>query len=151
MFDTELHMTYSIFTALFLGNFIILAVGILAITRVGIVTKIDTKYIIPVVLVVALSGAYLLRTNWVDVLTVLFMGIIGYYLRENNWSVIALVLGSVLGGLMESNLNRALQLSDGSFSIFVSRPLSFLLTLSCFLILFGGPIKRKLSSTVTNL
>ena len=148
LFDADLHVTYSIFFALFLGNFLILAVGLLAITRVGIVTQIDTKYIIPVVLVVALSGSYMLRTNWVDVATVLFMGIFGYYLRENDWSVIALVLGAVLGGLMESNLNRALQLSDGSFDIFVSRPLSIALTLMCFLILFGGPIKRKISETV---
>lgn len=143
MFDADLHITYSIFSALFLANFIILFVGIAAITRVGVITKIDTMYIIPVVLVVALTGSYMLRTNWVDVLTVLFMGIVGYYMRENNWSVIALVLGSVLGGLMESNLNRALQLSDGSFSIFVSSPLSLGLTLACFLLIFGSPIKQK--------
>ncbi|SEH13568.1 putative tricarboxylic transport membrane protein [Natronorubrum sediminis] len=143
MFDADLHITYSIFTALFLGNFIILAVGLLVITRIGIVTQVDTMYIIPVVLVVALSGSYLLRMNWVDVLTVLFMGIIGYYLRENNWSVIALVLGAVLGDLMESNLNRALQLSDGSFMIFVSRPLSLALVVACFLVLFGGHLKER--------
>ncbi|WP_331234119.1 tripartite tricarboxylate transporter permease [Natronorarus salvus] len=148
LFAEELYLTYSIFLALFLGNFVILVVGLLAVTRVGIITKIDTKYIIPVVIVVALSGSFMLRSNWVDVLTVLFMGIFGYYLRENDWSVIALVLGAVLGGLMESNLNRALQLSDGSFGIFVSRPLSAILVIMCFLILFGAPIKRKINQRI---
>lgn len=145
LFKEELHITYSLFLAVLLGNIIILLTGILAITRMSYLTRINTNKIIPVVIVLAFLGGIALRTNWIDVITVLILGILGYYMVRNNYSIIAFVLGVILGPIAEENLLRSLQISGGSWNIFVTQPISFLLMILIVVILFGPFVKTALA------
>lgn len=152
LFTTYLPQTYSMFFALLVGNLIILTLGFSLVTRLSYLTQIDTNYIIPTILVLATLGSLTLRNNWVDVLTILVLGFIGFYMRQYNYSMVAFVLGIVLGPIAEQNLLRSLQLSGGSLMIFVSKPLSLLLVIAIFVILAGpfiGPrIRRMVSETI---
>ena len=144
--DGELLLTYTMLLALLVGNVIILAFGLLAVTRLGYLTKIDTDYIIPMVVVLSFLGTYALRVNPIDILTIIFFGVVGFYMVRYNYSVIAFVLGVVLGDIAEGNLYRSLQLSDGSWMIFIDpftygRWLSPVLVAMICLILFGPFIK----------
>lgn len=84
--------------------------------------------------VFAVAGAFSLNAAYVDILTVLVFGIIGYLFRKFDYPVVALVLGAILGGIIEENLFRSLQLSGGSLDIFVKKPLSILLVLGIILV-----------------
>lgn len=137
LFTSEIGVTYSLFSSLLVGNVLILIIGLLFVTKMGYLTQIDTHIIIPIVVVFAVLGSYALRDLWLDVFTVLLFGAIGYFLTKYDYSVIALVLGVVLGAVAEENLFRALSLSDGSFTIFVSSPSSIVLTLLLFVLLFA--------------
>ncbi|ELZ03206.1 hypothetical protein C482_04269 [Natrialba chahannaoensis JCM 10990] len=149
MFDPsgELQLTYTLLLALLVGNAVILIVGLSMVTRLGYLTKIDTNYIIPMVVVLSFLGTFALRGNPIDVLTVIVFGIIGFYMVRYNYSVIAFVLGVVLGDIAEGNLYTALQLSDGSFMIFINpfeygRWLSLLLSVMVVLLIFGPYVKQ---------
>lgn len=142
LFTSELHVTYSVLIALILGNFLILAVGLLLVTRASLITQVDTTYIIPIVVILAALGSFGLRGgNWADVATLVVLGIIGYYMVKYNYSIIAFVLGVVLGPIAEENLARSLQISDGSLLIFVQRPLSLVIVICIIIIIFGPYIK----------
>lgn len=142
LFSADLAITYTVFIALFLGNFIILAVGLTLISRMGYLTRIDTDIIIPIIVVLGVVGGFLLRLNWLDVFTVLALGIIGYYMKKYDYSIIALVLGIVLGPIAEENLARSLVLSDGSLLIFVSKPLSLLIVIAIVALTIGPFLKK---------
>ncbi|AHG01270.1 hypothetical protein HALLA_02510 (plasmid) [Halostagnicola larsenii XH-48] len=129
LFTDNVDITYSIFLALLAGNAIILLFGLLIITQAVYITTIDTDYIIPIVIAIASLGAFGLRGSWLDVFTVLIFGILGFFMMRHNYSIIAFVLGIVLGPIAEENLVRSLQLSDGSLMIFVNEPIPLLLTL----------------------
>ena len=155
MFDAggELLTTYVMLLALLVGNLIILLFGLSMVTRLGILTKIDTNYIIPFVIVLSFLGTYVLDYYLVDLLTLVVFGIVGFYMVRHNYSVIAFVLGVVLGSIAEDNFWRGLLLGNddfpviGSYSIFVDptqRPLAPILTLLIFVILFGPFVKRWL-------
>ena len=153
MFDAtqELQLTYTMLLALLVGNVVILAFGLLAVTRLGYLTKMDTDYIIPMVVVLSVLGTYALRINPVDIITIIVFGVIGFYMVRYNYSVIAFVLGVVLGDIAEDNLRTALHLSDGSYMIFINpleygRWLSLVLSIMIFALLFGPFIKRAVSS-----
>ncbi|AZH25330.1 tripartite tricarboxylate transporter permease [Haloplanus aerogenes] len=150
LFTSQLPQTYSMFVALLVGNIVILVLGLTVITKLSYVTQIDTNYIIPIILVLATLGALALRNNWVDVMTILALGFIGYYMRQYNYSMVAFVLGIVLGPIAEQNLLRSLQLSGGSLMIFVNEPLPLMLVVAIVVILVGpfvGPrIRRAVSS-----
>lgn len=137
MFSTELHVTYSAFVALFLGNILILVLGLALITRMEYVTRVNTEFLIPIIIVLAVVGSYTLRSNWVDVATVLVLGAVGYYMFQHNYSVIAFILGMVLGPIAEENYLRSLQLSDGSWLIFVESWPSRVLVVAIVLVLVG--------------
>ena len=147
LFSDELATTYSIFFALLVGNVVILTVGLLFITRASFITQINAIYIIPIIIVFAVIGAYAVRGGqqaWLDVFTIFLLGVIGFYMKKYNYSIIAFVLGVVLGSIAEENLDRSLQLSDGSLFIFVdpvNQPLSFGLVIVIILLLLGPFLK----------
>ncbi|AGB37081.1 tripartite tricarboxylate transporter permease [Natronococcus occultus] len=145
MFASQLHVTYSFFIAIFIGNLLILAVGLLLITRFSLITQIDSSIIIPIVIVLSVLGAFTLNRNWFDVAAILAFGIMGYYMVRHNYSIIAFILGAVLGPIAEENLFRSLQLED-NWLIFVTRPLSLLLVILTLLVLLGPILKEYLHS-----
>lgn len=139
--DANLDVTYAVFVSLFVGNIMILGLGLALVTRAGSLTKIDTKYIIPMIIVLSFLGAYALRSgNWVDVITVVVLGVMGYYMKMYDYSIIAFVLGVVLGSIAEENLYRSVLLSEG-VPIFFVRPLSVVLLVAIVAILIGPVIK----------
>jgi len=146
LFTAEAATTYAMLLSILIGNIIILIVGLGLITRAGVVTRIDTTTIIPVVIVLSVLGSLTLRNNWIDVATLVVLGLIGYVMVRQNYSVIAMVLGVILGPIAEENLHRSLQISDGSFIIFLERPISLVLLLATVFILFGPMLKRVFRS-----
>lgn len=150
LFDTEIVTTYVMLLSILVGNVVILIFGLFVVTKIGgPITQVNTDFIIPMVIVLSLLGGYTLRQNWVDILTILVLGIIGFYMVKHNFSIIALVLGVILGPIAEENLYRSLQISGGEWSIFVTRPISLLLTLAFVLIIFS-PILSELRSEITS-
>jgi putative tricarboxylic transport membrane protein len=112
----------------------------------SIITRIDTDIIIPVIIVLSALGGIALRNNWLDVVTVMGMGVLGYYLVENDYSIIALVLGSVLGRTVERNFLRSLIVVDGEpYMILVSSPIAILVTIAIVFILVTSNIKPMLN------
>jgi putative tricarboxylic transport membrane protein len=147
LFSDSLHITYTMYLSVLVGNIVIILVGVLVITRMSYITTINTRILIPMVTVLAFLGGFAIRNNWVDILTILAMGILGYYMVRSNYSIIALVLGAILGPIAEENLQRSLQLSGGSWDIFFTRPISLVMVIMLAMVLFGpviGPRIREL-------
>lgn len=146
MFIGELHLTYAFFVAVFVGNVLILLVGLLVVTRLSFLAKIDTNLIVPVVILLSVLGSFSLNRSWVDVWAVYLFGALGYYMVKHDYSIIAFILGAVLGPIAEENLFRSLQISDASWFIFVSpnRPLSLALVILILLVLIGPYVKNML-------
>jgi putative tricarboxylic transport membrane protein len=152
LFEAELSLTYTFLLALLIGNVFIILMGTFLVTKLGILTRIDTHYIIPMIIVLSIVGGYTLSANWVDIWTILVLGFIGYVMVQYNYSIIAFVLGVVLGPIAEENFMRSLQLSDGSYAIFVdptTHPLAFIITFITLMVLVGPFLKPRLEQLFT--
>ena len=146
MFGTEIHMTYTILLSLLIGNIVILVAGVFFINKTAVVTKIDVDILIPMVIVLAMAGGFLLRNNWVDPVTVFLMGLLGYFMKKYDYSVIALLLGVILGPLTEEYFLRSLQVSGFDFSIFYDSLLSKVLLVVMLAMVFGPMVKEIIES-----
>ena len=81
----------------------------------------------PVVFVLCVVGSYAIAQRMFDVYVMLAFGVVGFALRQLNFPMAPLVLGIVLGDLLEKNLRRGLVLQDGDLTPFFTRPISFVM------------------------
>ena len=103
-------------------------------------------YLFPAVLMFICLGTYSVNYSIVDILLVAGFGLGGYILRAFYYPMAPLILGFVLGPLIEQNFRRAMLLSDGSFTTFIERPISLvILIITLALMLWGvwSTIKQK--------
>jgi putative tricarboxylic transport membrane protein len=120
---------YEVVAMMFLASVGILIYG-LTLTRPLIwILQFPKVLIMPVVFVLCVVGSYAIAQRMFDVYVMLTFGVIGFVLRRLNFPMAPLVLGIVLGDLMEKNLRRGLVLQDGDLTAFFTRPISFVMFL----------------------
>jgi putative tricarboxylic transport membrane protein len=144
MMTTDPQMIYNIIAMLFVATLGILIFG-LSLTRLMImVLKVKDTWLMPVVAVLCLVGPYAIQSSYFDIWVVVAFGVIGFGLRLMNYPMAPLVLGIVLGTILDSNLRRALTLADGNFSSFFTRPISAVLCAIVVTMILAqiGPVRR---------
>ncbi len=128
--------------SMYVGNVMLLVLNLPLIGMWVKVLQIPYKILFPLILLFCFIGAYSAGNNMFDLYVMLFCGVLGYLLRKFNYEPAPLVLAYVLGPMLEQNLRQGLILSDGSFRIFVSRPISA----ACLIITFALLISAVLPS-----
>jgi len=88
------------------------------------VLMVPKPVILPIIFVLCVVGSFAISSRLFDVYVMLGFGVLGYVLRRAGYPVAPLVLGMVLGDLMEKGLRRGLVLSDGDLTPFFTRPIS---------------------------
>jgi putative tricarboxylic transport membrane protein len=107
------------------------------------VVRIPGRILYPLVLLFCLVGAFSIQNSIFDVVVMIIFGMVGYLCRENGYEGAPLILSFVLGPMFEVNFRRSLIMSEGSFSIFLTRPIALgAIIFSLGLLLF--PIYRLL-------
>lgn len=95
----------------------ILILGLTVAPLLAKVAKIKQRHLLPIVALLCIIGSYAASTNAFDVLLMLIFGILGFIMRKRNYSVAPMVLGLVLGGIMDSNFRRAMSLISTSDNV----------------------------------
>lgn len=97
----------------------------LVLTRLLVqVLRVPQHLIVPIIFVLCAVGSFAISGRLFDIYVMLGFGLLGFWLRHHGYPMAPLVLGIVLGDLLEKNLRRALVLSDGDLSPFFLRPIS---------------------------
>lgn len=115
---------WSVIASMLIGNVILL---ILNVPLVGVwvsLLRIPTPIFLPLVLLLAVIGAYSVRNSMLDVYTLLGLGLLGYVLRKFDFQLAPMVVGVVLGPLVEKSLREGLYMSQGDLSVFWDSPIA---------------------------
>ena len=124
LFAEQPNIVWGLIASLFVGNVILL---ILNLPLVGLFAKMlnTPNYIlIPAIAAVSFVGVYAIHSTTFDLILMVALGVLGYFLRKLNFPLSALILGYVLGELMESSLRRALSISQGDISVLFHGPIA---------------------------
>ena len=130
-------LVYSIFVALFFAIIAMYVIGRFTNSLWARVLVLPNNILAPIVLLLALLGAYASRGYVFDVWVCLASGVAWWFLSKVGFSRAAFVLAYILSDLFESGFRRSLQLSYGSYGIFVSRPICVVF-LCAIALIFGG-------------
>ncbi|WP_313064790.1 tripartite tricarboxylate transporter permease [Achromobacter animicus] len=136
---------WGLIASMWIGNLMLV---VLNLPLIGIWVKllrVPYRMLFPAILVFCTIGVYSLNYNAFDIFMFAIFGIIGYVWSKLGCEGAPLLLGLVLGPMMEENFRRALLLSRGEFSTFVTRPLSatLLALAAILLVLVAMPALRK--------
>ena len=153
LYRDHIEVVYSIFAGLMVANIVMLICGLLGIRIFAKIISINRNILLPVIFVLAIVGSYSMRNSLFDVWFALIFGIIGYFMQRYDFPASPILLALILGPMAESNLRRALIVSGGDFSVFVTRPISaILLTLAVLSLITSmirqNKLKKKLEAGV---
>jgi putative tricarboxylic transport membrane protein len=124
---------WGLIASMWVGNVMLV---ILNLPLIGIWVKllqVPYAYLFPSILILCCIGTFTLSSSSGDVIVMTVFGVIGYAFRKLDCEPAPLLLGLVLGPMLEENFRRAMVLSDGDWSVFVRRPISLV-----FLLLAAG-------------
>jgi putative tricarboxylic transport membrane protein len=134
---------YDVITMMLFATLGILIYG-LVLTRLLVqVLRARYQIIVPIIFVLCTVGAFAIAARLFDVWVMLAFGLLGFALRLLNYPMAPLVLGLVLGDLLEKSLRRGLVLSDGDITPFFTRPISAVLCALIVLILASRFFLRR--------
>ena len=139
-------LAYTIFAGILLAQVSFFLMGLLSARHFAKVALIPNAFLAPIIVVLTFIGSLELRGRLEDVLVTFVFGFIGYLFILYRYPATCLVLGLVLGSLMEANFHRSLLISGGAYSIFFTRPISLTLFLVTVAMLVGPYVKRRSSS-----
>jgi putative tricarboxylic transport membrane protein len=129
--------------SMYIGNAMLLVLNLPLIGLWVKVLKLPYPILFPLILLVCLIGVYSLNGSLVEMVIMIFFGVVGYLLKKFGYEAAPLVLSLVLGNMLEPALRRSLIMSNGSFKIFFTRPIS--LTLIVITVAFlASPLILKL-------
>ncbi|CAG9622284.1 tripartite tricarboxylate transporter permease [Sutcliffiella rhizosphaerae] len=147
LFVTSGALVYTLFAGMIIANLVMLAFGLRGIRLFTKVLKVPKSFLAPIIIVFSTIGAYAISNNYFDVFVMLVAGVIGYFMKKFDFPASPIVLALILGPMAESEMRRALIMSDGSYSIFFTRPISLTLiilaVLSLFLPIILGHLKNR--------
>jgi TctA family transporter len=143
--NDEPALVWGLIASMWIGNALLLLLNLPLIGMWVRMLRIPYEVLFPMIILFAAIGTYSLALNAFDVYAILFFGLLGYILIKCGCEPAPFLLGFVLGPLLEENLRRALIISRGDPTVFVTRPLSAVLLVLAVgaLVLAALPMIRK--------
>jgi putative tricarboxylic transport membrane protein len=126
---------WTLIASLYIGNVMLLILNYPLIRIWVKLLAIPRELLYSGILLFATLGVYSLSNSVVDLLVMYAIGVLGFFMRRYDFPVGPVILGVILGPLMEAQFRRALQVSEGDIAIFVTRPLSLAILILALLAL----------------
>ena len=143
LFLEQPQLAYGIFMAMFV-TYLLMALTVLPLSRyMSRVTLVSTTYMSPLIIAFTLVGSFVPREYLFDMYLAFAFGVLGYLARKTGYHVAAILIGVILGPLLEQYMLRALKMSDGNVWVLFSSPLGNTLWVMLILALIGPPLVKR--------
>ncbi|WP_413616110.1 tripartite tricarboxylate transporter permease [Halomonas cupida] len=144
LFENQPELLYSIFAAMLVANLVFLVFGLVGARLFSRISLIPRTFLWPTVFALCVVGAYGVNQSLVDVTIMLIAGFIGFWLKRYGFGAAPIIMGVVLGSLVENSLAQSLIIFDQDASRFLERPIALGFFLLAFLSIFAKPLSNGL-------
>ncbi|MGI9500942.1 MAG: tripartite tricarboxylate transporter permease [Geminicoccaceae bacterium] len=138
LFEQQPEIVGGVFMVYLAANFFLLILGILTTPLFVYVLRIAKVHLIPIVLLMCSIGTFALQASVFDLWVMLGFGLIGILFRAADYPLAPIVIGTILGPLLENNLRRSLLISQDGYWIFLDRPVAAVLMAINVALLIGA-------------
>lgn len=147
LFTKHVDIIYGIFIAMIVTNAVVFVIGKFGIKGAALTSRVPTEILFPVVFILCAFGSYAVNNNLFDIWVMIIVGGFGYFMVTFGLPPAPFVIAFLLSPLFENGLRRALIMSSGDVSVFVTHPISLaflLLTLLTIVLLTRSKMKERL-------
>jgi len=126
-----------------IANILFFVLGFFGAKIFARITLVPNKLLWPMIFAVSVCGTYSLNQSIIDVWLMLLFGVIGFFMRRYGFSVVPVIIGLILGELVEGTLRQSLVIFDGNWLMFLQRPIALTFFVLSLIALSFPLIKRK--------
>ena len=149
MLNETPHFIYAIFFAMLLANFAFFAIGLGGAKIFSRITLIPRTLLWPSVFVFSVVGAYSFSSSVFDVWVMLIAGVVGFLMNRHGFGPAPLVMGLILGKLVEESLSQSMILYDNNWWRLLESPIVVMFLVLTILGLFRSTITRAVSRVIS--
>lgn len=143
LFDSKPELVWGLIASLFVANVLLFVMNVPMVRLFSKVLSVPGWLMVPGILCISYIGVYAINAGTFDLLLVAGIGTLGYFLRKFGVPMAPLVLGVVLGDMMEQNLRRALSMTDGNVSVLFASPVAIALWTAAIAVVVVPQILRR--------
>ena len=144
LFTTNPKNIYAVYLLFIVANLLMLPLGWLCIKVAKRILKVPRDILMPVILLFCIVGAFAINNTVFDVLVMLVAGVAAWILEENDFPISPLILGVVLGGMLEENFVSSIIKANGDPIAFFSRPIAATLGALTIAVWLSPLVRRRL-------
>ena len=133
---------WGLVASMYVGNFLLLVLNLPLVPLFAQILRLPTYILYPFILGISVVGVYSVNNSLFDVWMMALFGLLGYLMRKLDYPAAALILGLVLGDVLERALRQSLMMSQGSLAILVTRPISATLLFIALVLLCLPAVRR---------
>ncbi|QKJ21532.1 tripartite tricarboxylate transporter permease [Poseidonibacter lekithochrous] len=126
---------WSVIISMYIGNVVLLILNLPLIPYIAKLLTLPKQLLLPLIIFFSLIGVYLVTFNNFDIYMMTIFAVVALFLRIIDFPMAPMILGFILGGMMEDNLRRALTISDGSLAFLWERPITLSILVLTILVL----------------
>jgi putative tricarboxylic transport membrane protein len=115
---------YAVFILFIIANLLLLPLGWACIKTATTILRVPRNILMPVILIFCVVGAFAINNSYFDLTLLLAFGLLGWFLETNGFPVAPLILGLLLGGMLEDNFITSMIKAEGNLLAFVERPIA---------------------------
>jgi len=141
---------WSVIISMYIGNMVLLVLNLPLIPYIAKLLTIPKQLLLPLIIFFSLIGVYLVTFNNFDIYMMTLFAVVALFLRIVDFPMAPMILGFILGGMMEDNLRRALTISDGSFAFLWERPITLTILIITVILLLMPVISEFIASKKQN-
>ncbi|TEA80291.1 TctA subunit of the tripartite Tricarboxylate transport(TTT) family protein [Allopusillimonas ginsengisoli] len=125
LFQQHGELVWTLFGTFYVGNVVLLIMTAALVPLLAAAIFTPRMYLYPIVLCIIVYGVYSINYSTFDLLMVVVFGVVGYLMKTANFPLAPLVLGLILGPILEVNIRRTLVATRGDWTAFINSPISF--------------------------
>ena len=129
---------WGLIASMYIGNVILIILNLPLVGLFVNLLRVPFRILFPIILLICLVGTYSVNSSVVELVILLFCGVLGYLFRKLDFDIAPFILAMIIGPTLEMAFRQSLMRSAGSFSIFFKSPIACtLIALSCLLFLWN--------------
>ncbi|WP_370052524.1 tripartite tricarboxylate transporter permease [Neptunomonas sp.] len=149
LFEQRPEIAWGLIASMFVGNIALLVMNLPMIGLFVRLLSIRQAYLVPVIVMLTFIGIYSIHGDSFDLFFMVVLGVIGFILRKLHFSLAPVILGLVLGEVLEENLRRALSISGGDWNSLLNGPMTYGLAVATVLAIVAPLSMRVLKKRKT--